>query len=74
MATMDAIAAEDVSTLFVERVPIAFARRFGVLGLAQRNGCLPVAIRSEESLAALSKITALLGLAAEPVLAAGSRT
>ncbi len=51
----------------MERVPIAFARRFGVLGLEPSNGIMPVAIASYDSLHALDKITTLLGVATEPV-------
>jgi len=55
------------SSLFVKRVPISFARRFGVLGLEQRNGVMPVAVASSESLHALDKVSTVLGTPTEPV-------
>ena len=64
----NSITAEDISPEFVKRVPIAFARRFGVLGLQRRDGFMPVATRSRESRSTLDKITVLLGVATEPVL------
>ena len=66
--SVDALAPEHVSPEFVERVPIAFARRFGILGLRQCNGRMPVAITSKDSLTALDKVTVLLGLPTKPVL------
>lgn len=65
---VDSIAPEQVSAEFVRCVPIAFARRFGILGLEQRNGYMPVVITSKDSLSALDKIVVLLGMPAEPVL------
>ena len=54
---------------FVQSVPIAYARQFGVLGLESPNGSLPVAISSKESLAVLDKIAVLLGTPTHPVSA-----
>lgn len=53
---------------FVERVPIAFARRHGLLGLAHDNGRLPVAIGGVESLQPLDAVGRLLATAVRPVL------
>ena len=65
---MRTLAAEDVSSRFLERVPIGFARRFGLLGLKQCNGIMPVAVASMEALPAMDKVTVLLGVPTEPVL------
>ena len=60
VGTIRALASESISSGFVERVPIAFARRFAVLGLQQRNGLTPVAVASLQSLHALDKVAVLL--------------
>ena len=52
---------DQVDARFVDIVPIAFARRFRVLGLAATNGCQPVAVCAATPLAALDKLTVLLG-------------
>jgi len=56
------------SKLFLDRVPIGFARRFGVLGLDSENGCLPVAVTASSPRHALAKISVLLGLAPIPII------
>ncbi len=61
------IAPEEVCPRFMERVPIGFARRFGILGLTQRNGLLPVAVSSRDSLHAIDKVSVLLGIPTSPV-------
>jgi len=63
---------QEVAPEFVARVPIAFARRFAVLGLTPHDGIMPMAVASEASLNALDKLTTLLGLATEPVWVEGS--
>ncbi len=67
IASKKTIVADEVSTLFVESVPIGFARRFGVLGFTTENNVMTVAVGHTDSLHALDKITALLGVATEPV-------
>lgn len=62
-----AIGPDEAEPRFVARVPIAFARRFGVLGLRSDNGVMPVAIASRDSLHALSKISTLLGVPTQSV-------
>ncbi|MEK6674484.1 MAG: type II secretion system ATPase GspE [Planctomycetota bacterium] len=61
------ISTDDVSQDFVRRVPIAFARRFGVLGLKAENGCQLVAVSEKSMLAALDKLAVLLGKPTRPV-------
>ncbi len=60
---------DGVSPRFVERVPIAFARRFGVLGLKEENGRMPLALKSPEVAHAADKVAVLLGVPCEPFLA-----
>lgn len=55
------------SELFVERVPIRFARRFKVLGLNASSGVMPVATTTNTPRSALDKLTVLLGVATLPV-------
>lgn len=64
----DSISPDEVSPLFLRKVPIGYARRFGVLGLTPASGCMPVAVKSTQSIHALDKITVLLGLSTAPVL------
>ncbi len=66
--SIDAIPPERVSAEFVARVPIGFARRFGLLGLTSTNGRMPVAVVSKESLPALEKVMVLMGVPTEPVM------
>ncbi len=63
---LEHLSAKDVWPSFVERVPIAFARRFGILGLNHENGTLLVAIAKPEGLFVLDKLTTLFGLATAP--------
>lgn len=48
--------------VFLERVPIAFARRRLVLGLESDNDSLPVAVASRDNRSALGKLSVLLGV------------
>ena len=66
-AALEAARDLSASSLFVQRVPISFARRFSVLGLEQLSGVMPVAVASSESLHALDKVSVLLGTPTEPV-------
>lgn len=50
---------------FVARVPISFARRFCVLGLASDNRVLPVAISEDTDPDVLTKLAVLLGRPAQ---------
>ena len=58
---------------FVSLVPIAFARRHGMIGLASTNGSLPVAVSDLASLAQLQVLSRLLGKPAVPVFAPRER-
>lgn len=60
---------DEVSPRFVERVPIAFARRFGVLGLKEEKGRMPLALKSPDVVHAADKIAVLLGVPCAPFLA-----
>jgi general secretion pathway protein E len=62
---------------FTRRVPISFARRFGVLGLASTNGQMPLAVGTDdtgkvspEALAAADKIAVLLSMPTKIIPAA----
>jgi len=55
---------------FVSRIPIGFARRHKVLGLAGENGRVRVAIADVSSWQQLSVISKVLGRPVEPVFAA----
>ena len=63
-ATVDLGAADPE---FVDRIPIAYARQFGVLGLRASNGCLPVAVSLDMSHHALDKIGVMLGVSTRAV-------
>lgn len=63
-----AVLSGNIDRDFIEQVPIAFARRFGVLGLERTHSVLPVALADAQNVHALSKISALLGIPTEPVL------
>ena len=54
--------AADVSPAFVQRVPIAFARRFGVVALKEVDGRLPVALKDREHAHAADKVAVMLGV------------
>ncbi|MCC7291872.1 MAG: Flp pilus assembly complex ATPase component TadA [Phycisphaerales bacterium] len=60
---------DNVSARFVARVPIAYARRFGVLGLKEDNGPMPLALKSPEAAHAADKIAVLLGVPCAPFFA-----
>jgi general secretion pathway protein E len=58
------------SAQFVERVPIAFARQHGLLGLAADDGGdLPLVMRSLDDLPLADVVARFLGRTVEPVLA-----
>ena len=63
---LNAIRPPDVSMVFVERVPISYARRFGVLGLNGDNGVMRVATASPEQWSVLDTLAVHLG---QPVVA-----
>jgi len=54
---------------FVQKVPIAFARKHGILALANSNGHVPVAISSLDQLDQLEAVGRLLGKVVQPVFA-----
>jgi len=56
------------SASFVNRIPISFARRHGVLGLVDEGPIMPVAIRDISSLDAMDNIGRLLGCHVHPYL------
>jgi general secretion pathway protein E len=57
------------SAQFIEQVPIGFARRHGLLGLASENGQMPVAVADLESLDELQVLARYLGRPVRPLLA-----
>ncbi len=57
------------SAVFVESIPIHFARKHRVLGLAGDNGVLPVAVASLEDFTPLDVLARHLGKPVEPILA-----
>ena len=61
------------SAEFVEKVPIRFARRHGILGLAADAGPMPVAIGGLEALESLETVCRFLGRSAVAVLAPPER-
>ena len=72
MATtlLQTIPSERISSRFVERVPIAFVRRFHLLGLdGEDNGRLDVAMPELSCVGVMDNVAALLGLPVRPVLA-----
>jgi len=58
-----------VSGEFVSRVPIAFARTHGVIGLAGENGAMPVAAADPGGQEQMEILSRLLGKRIEPVFA-----
>ena len=54
---------------FLERVPIAFARRAGMLGLASDNGVMPVAVSDLTDLECLEVLSRYVGRTVRPVWA-----
>jgi general secretion pathway protein E len=62
------LTADMICRRFVERIPIAFARRFGALGLVHENGCMRVALASPDAMHALDKIATMLGVPTTPVM------
>ncbi|MDB5328511.1 MAG: gspE, partial [Phycisphaerales bacterium] len=57
--------------MFLERVPIAFARQHKLLGLASDNEHLQVAITTLASLPQMRVVGRFLGVPVRPVLASG---
>ncbi len=57
------------SQRFVERVPIGFARQYGMLGLDSANGSLPVAVADLQSWDPLEVVSRYLQCPVKPVLA-----
>jgi len=57
------------SAEFLEKIPIGFARRHGMLGLASDNGHLPVAVQDAGALEQLQVLSRLLGRPVTPLLA-----
>ncbi len=66
-STVERILSSDVDRTFIERVPIAFSRRFNVLGLTRNDGVLPVALSEKSSLPVLDKLTTLLAIPTQPI-------
>jgi general secretion pathway protein E len=65
----ESLAQRPVSHEFVTLVPIAFARRHGLIGLAGTDGTLPVAMASADSWAQLGAIGKLLNTPVQPLFA-----
>jgi len=57
------------SAAFLEKVPIAFARQHGLIGLESNNGHLPVAVADVNTLPQLRVVARFLGVPVRPVLA-----
>lgn len=66
---VDSLADRPVSHEFTTLVPIAFARRHGLVGLAGGNGRMQVAIASPHAWSQLTAVGKLLGKRIQPVLA-----
>lgn len=64
----DSLADAIISDDFLERVPIAFARRHAILGLSSSNGTVPVAISSVQHLGLLENVSKFLGKHVSPVI------
>ncbi len=58
-----------VPPVFVERVPVQFARNYYLVGLAQTNGTMRVATASPFDAYPMDDLAAMLGMELEPVLA-----
>lgn len=69
MEVVSDLASRPVSADFVEKIPIAFARRHGMLGLASDNGHLPVAVSDLRDPQQLEILSRFLGRPVRPVLA-----
>ena len=67
--TLDSLRDVTVSSAFVARIPIAYARQFGVIGLENGDGVLRVAMAELKDLTVLDVISVHLGLPVEPVIA-----
>ena len=63
------LADRQASSSFVEKIPIGFARRFGLLGLDGANGHLPVAFSDVRCWPQLQVLAKLLDRPVEPILA-----
>ena len=59
----------EVSPAFVARIPIGFARRFGIVGIDERDGGLTVAMGLLDRLAVAENVGVCLGMSVHPVLA-----
>lgn len=66
---IDDLSQHGADPTFVERVPIAFARRHSLLGLVHNNGRLPVAISRTGDLQPLDAVARYLQTPVTPVLA-----
>ena len=69
IAFVEDLAGRHASAGFLERVPIGFARRHGVLGLASDEEAMPVAIAELDAWPCLDALARLLDRPVEPVLA-----
>ena len=69
MAFKESLADLPVSHEFLTVVPIAFARRHGIIGLAARNGTMTVAIWSLEQWPQVQAMAKVLGKRMEPIFA-----
>jgi len=63
------LTAEKASTRFVEKIPISFARQYGVLGLSSSNGRLPVVMGNMEAWPELEVLSRFLGCPIKPMIA-----
>jgi general secretion pathway protein E len=69
LPVLEEIPPTEVCLRFVERIPISFARRFGVIGLNDGDGGVRVAVSELRDIAVLDAIAVQLGLVVEPVIA-----
>jgi len=68
LAHADTLADRKASSEFVQKIPIGFARRFGLLGLDSRDGHLPVAFSDIRHWPQIGILSKLLGKPIEPIL------
>ena len=61
------------SAEFMEKVPIGFARQWGLLGLATDNGCMPVAVRDVAGLRQLDVLSRHLNRRLKPLFASAGQ-
>ena len=69
VAWEESLAQRPVSHAFLEAVPIAFARRHALVGLAGENGCLTVALADLAAWPQLGTLAKVLGRAVVPLVA-----